>query len=498
MIRTRALAIALICALLLTVAAPALSEAALATPVLAKFTVHARGQALTVKWATVTGAVSYSATLKTPAGAVVDGTVADTAATFSADQMEATGRYVIIVTAKSANGMTASVTRAFDVLDALPVIALPQITTHKAGEDLALRWFRIQQATLYVATLTSPSGEVQAFESEEPSITIPGSAFSAAGQYKLTLSAQAEGYCPSEISFLFAVERQYSFAIGGGTQGGSDDGLAREIDTAAYKAAMEGFAPWDGADALVREFKAVLLNTEERTTMQLLTLSMAPLPEAWQAEARAAAVNAFFADHAIGVIAILTDIACSSSAISASEIVQIASSAVGDILEMLLMQGNQIAPEARTHLTTYRAACRKAAATSNFDDLPSLRREAMEQAVTRIVGGGEETQAVLDAVYASFNATGTEPFVIRLMDMERALLLQYAADFAANLEALGDTATVADLTAAHTAYQQYALAVRHLSDMAETLAGLETGKDAAFAAEEALEAAQAAYEGCVQ
>jgi len=466
-----------------------------------RLSVHPRGKALTVSWATIVGATEYAAQVTAPDGTAVDGVMIGTAATFPGDAFEVVGPYTLTITAMSAQGASSTATCAFEVLEALSVVALPAINTHTAGEDLSLRWFHVANAEKYEIKLTGSSGVTVTYTTEGSALTIPGGMLSAAGQYRLVISAQADGYCPSEVTLFMEVERRGGFLMPGQSfeQGGkSDRDMTREVDTAAYKTALVAAPAWDGMDAFVESLPAALSGASSVSMMKLMQLGMASLPEAWGDARYADAMEAYYKDYAAATVALLTDIASSSGVITASAVVQITAGAVGDILEMLLAQGNALAPEARKALTAYRASCTAVAASAVFDELPSLRQEVMILTVARILDKNDvAAMAVLDAMLRAFARTGSESVAVRVLDMEAELLRLHAEKWMALVDCLPGTASLADVEAVHTAYQTYVLSLAHLSQMTGELLheGVMPELAQALEAEKRrLEGAQAAYE----
>ncbi len=482
------------CAPLLTaVGEGAGDKVTLQAPVLQKFSVHPLGQPLTVKWATVAGATSYTAVITLPSGKQATGSVQNTTATFTVDDLPSKGKYALTVTALAGGADPAMVTRTFEVLPPLGAVVLQGVEKHTAGNDLALKWFSVAGATEYKIVVTPATGDEQTFTAATAEFTVPGESLSSPGFYRITVSATADGYYPSEATVTFTVEKTYSFGISGvsSTQGG-DVERTGSYETAAYKAAV-GDADTLGGSAIAEAAVESAREGRSLATMQVLLAGTLSLPEPWDDARYAAAYKAFYDDYATSVTAMLVDIACASSAITASEVIQIATSAVGGVLEMLLSVGLNMDVDARTALTAIHTRCKSVAASSTFGQLPEHQQEIIAMTLNRIITRDDQTGPVMDAALASLGNTEQDATNARALDIDRALIALYAEQFAQSLSELPDTASWAELSAAHELYQQYALSLIHLQQM---VAQVGNSVDADAIADEIarFDAAQAAFD----
>ncbi len=477
--RKRAFSIFLMGCLLIAMlgATPAANGAAhaetLASPVLERFSAHPLGLPLTIKWATVIGAASYTASISPLGGQSVEGVVVNTTATFSADMMPVAGKYQVTVVAKAGDGTTTMVSRTFEVLPAMPSMMLAGVASHTAGNDLTVRWFSVTGASSYVAVLTPPAGAGDPMELtvDTASATFPGKAFSEAGVYSVTVRTVADGFYPSAATITFPVEKKrFAFGIGGDDSAGGEAAVREgTVETAAYKAAFGAAETRAAAYA----YTEGLTPTGDQTSMDILKGALMPILPPGDAILYGASDEAYFSDYTACQVAILVDIACGSNIVKASEIVQISAKAVGDILQMMLEDGAGMDPAARKAVAAYREKCKSAASASLFDEVPSLRRDIVALVMSRVTARDDAALALVTAVLEPLLGTEHEPLIVRSLDAHRALAAYYAAQIDEKLAALPDTTTWAELEALNGLYQRFMLCVAHLSNMAETFGGAE-------------------------
>lgn len=460
-------------------AAGSAGSEALEAPVIQRLAAHPLGQPLTVLWATVAGAARYEATLEPFAGQPVAGTVTNTTAVFPADAMPEAGAYSVTIAAFAESGARSAVTQAFQVLPPLPAMMVAGIASHTVEKDLAIRWFSVEGATEYTAVLRPPygAGEPTEIRAGVPSVTFPAAAFAEPGDYSVTVSAGADGFCPSVASITFPVERKkFSFGIGDGTSGaGSASVREGTVDVAAYKAL---FGDASSREALFAYAEAFVTG-EERTTMQILVSGTKPIAPPGDAILYGEADEAYFSDFAAVQVTMLVDIASASSVIKTSEIVQISAKAVGEILGLLLTQQKDMDPGAQKAVADFRDKCEKAARASLFESVPQLRRDVVALVMKRVVDEDAQTAALVDAALQSLLQTEQEPVAVRAMRAHHALAAFYAQTLGERLAALSDTATYEQLHEVNALYQRFMLCAAHISKLAKENGG-EAGDAAAM------------------
>ena len=469
----------------------------IAAPVIEQFTTHALNQALTVKWAAVTNATGYTSILTRPDGTQIQGIITGTTATYAASYFQATGTYTVTARAHAADGSYAEASITFQVLPGLAAPVITEIKTHTAGKNLTVKWSAVPNATGYTVILTHPDGTTTQQTINTNTATFDGSLLKATGKYTLKVIASATGYASSEASITINVTKS-----SGGSGGGSSSGSNARYQTASFKGAFGSSQDRQQSYQYVLSlYDGIRLSQEpEMTVMDTLVHVLSPLQAEWNTPHFNQARQDAMSDYALAYTVMLVNLACTDEALSSPEAIQIITSAVGGILDLLLDPANSLDTNARNAITLLRDRFKAVSASTITDSLPKNRKDVVTLVMSRVLDTLNDDEfkhsmTIVDETFASLMEMSEEMQSIRSLHVAYSLAKTLETSLTKALSELPSNATAEQIGVVQRLYLRYVVALGQLEYIAASISHTEQSNFAQYLAAEKtrLDKVMAAY-----
>jgi len=236
------------------------------------------------------------------------------------------------------------------------------------------------------------------------------------------------------------------------------------------------------------------------TVMDTLVHVLSPLQAEWNTPHFNQARQDAMSDYALAYTVMLVNLACTDEALSSPEAIQIITSAVGGILDLLLDPANSLDTNARNAITLLRDRFKAVSASTITDSLPKNRKDVVTLVMSRVLDTLNDDEfkhsmTIVDETFASLMEMSEEMQSIRSLHVAYSLAKTLETSLTKALSELPSNATAEQIGVVQRLYLRYVVALGQLEYIAASISHTEQSNFAQYLAAEKtrLDKVMAAY-----